>query len=205
MSKEIDIYYTIEKSGTAEIKILGSRFIAHANNASSKDIAMDFVNNIKLQYHDATHNCFAYKIGKDGLEFRAVDDGEPAGSAGKPILFAINKHKLSDVIVVVTRYFGGKKLGVGGLARAYSQAADEVLMKCERKRIHITTPVKIICTYEDLDVVKRILSKDTVSFEEKYHDVAEFVAHVPSTDTDSFIERIISSTKGRAGANLINV
>ena len=205
LSKEIDIYYTIDKQETAEIKILGSRFIAHANHASSKEIALDFLNNIKLQYHDATHNCFAYKIGKNGLEFRAVDDGEPSGSAGKPILFSINKHKLSDIIVVVTRYFGGKKLGVGGLARAYSQSADEVLKKCERKKIHITTPVKIICTYEDLDVIKRLLSKESVSFEEKYHDVAEFVAHVPSSNTESFIDMVISSTKARAGANVINI
>lgn len=205
LSKEIDIYYTIEKGETAEIKILSSRFIAHANNASSKDIAIDFLNNIKSQYHDATHNCFAYKLGKDGLEFRAVDDGEPSGSAGKPILFSINKHKLSDVIVVVTRYFGGKKLGVGGLARAYSQAADEVLKKCEPKKIHITTPVKIICTYEDLDIVKKIIKEYAVSMEEKFQDAVEIVAHVPTTKTESFIELIISSTRGRVGANIINV
>ncbi|MBI5324041.1 MAG: YigZ family protein [Ignavibacteriae bacterium] len=205
LSKEVDIYYTIDKAESAEIKILGSRFISHANNSSSKDIAMDFLQNIKEQYHDATHNCFAYKIGKDGLEFRAVDDGEPSGSAGKPILFSINKHKLSDVIVVVTRYFGGKKLGVGGLARAYSQAADEVLQKCNYKKINITTPVKIICTYEDLDIVKRILSSDSVSYEEKYHDVAEFVAHVSTSKSKLFIDNIISATRGRAGANLFNV
>ena len=205
LSKEIDIYYTIEKVESAEIKILGSRFIAHANNASSKDIAIDFLNNIKSQYHNATHNCFAYKIGMNGLEFRAVDDGEPSGSAGKPILFSINKHKLSDVIVVVTRYFGGKKLGVGGLARAYSQAADEVLKKCEPIKIHITTPVKIICTYEDLDIVKKIIKENAVSMEEKYQDVIEIVAHVPTTKTESFIEYIISSTRGRAGAYVVNV
>ena len=205
LSKEIDIYYSIEKAESEEIKEKSSKFIANAAPASSKELAMEFLSNIKIKYHDASHNCYAYRIGKDGLQFRTVDDGEPSGTGGKPILFSINKYKLSDIIVVVTRYFGGKKLGVGGLARAYAKAANSVLIKCKTLPVFITTPVKIQCLYEDLDVVKKMLSEKAVSFEEKYHDSVEIVAHVPTSKAEKFVSSVISNTKGRAGAIILNL
>jgi uncharacterized YigZ family protein len=205
LSKDPDIYYTIGKAETAEVKVKASKFVASASPVSSKVLAIEFLNNIKTKFHDASHNCFAYRIGKDGLEFRISDDGEPSGTGGKPILFSINKFKISDVIVVVTRYFGGKKLGVAGLARAYANAADEVLKSCKIIPVFITTPVKIQCVYEDLDVVKKIISEKAVSFEEKYHDSVEIVAHVLSSKADNFVTLIIANTKGRAGAEILNM
>jgi uncharacterized YigZ family protein len=95
------------------------------------------VRGVRKEYFDATHHCFAYRLGPDGKQFRRNDDGEPSGTAGKPILSAIDGRGLVGVIVVVTRYFGGTKLGAGGLARAYRQAAELALGAGERRTMYI--------------------------------------------------------------------
>ncbi len=199
MSKNTDIYYTIEDSSRAEIKVKGSRFIATASHVTSKDEATAFLDTVRAEFHDATHNCFAYRIGSDGLIFRAADDGEPSGSAGKPILFIINKHDLSDVIVIVTRYFGGTKLGVGGLARAYSESANLALEQSIRKNIYKTSQVKVFCTYEDLSAVKKLVDEYAVTFSENYHDSIEIIAFVRISLIEQFTSQITSLTRGRAG------
>jgi uncharacterized YigZ family protein len=182
-----------------EIKIKGSRFIANAGPADTKGTALDFLDSLKAKYHNATHNCYAYRIGKDGLNYRAVDDGEPAGSAGKPILFSITKHNLSDIIVVVTRYFGGTKLGVGGLSRAYGEITNNVLDICKIQPVYITVNLKVFCTYEDLDDVKKIIHEFAVSFDENYQDAIEFNVQIPISQVENFKIGIISQTSGRAG------
>jgi uncharacterized YigZ family protein len=202
-TNEKDIYYTIEKEESAEIKIKKSRFIASVFSVNTKQNAMFFIEKIKSKYYDSTHNCYAYKIGKDGLEYRAFDDGEPSGSAGKPILFTINKHNLSDVLVVVTRYYGGTKLGVGGLARAYSEAADSALSICVKKSVFETTNIRVHCTYEDYDVVKRILNEYALNFQDDFHDAVEIIASIPNSKTKEFCSKISSATKARAGTIII--
>lgn len=197
-----DIYYTIERVERSEIKIKGSRFIASAAPAPTKDLALTFLESIRSEFFDATHNCYAYLIGADGLEFRAADDGEPSGSAGKPIMFSIKKYGFTDIIVVVTRYFGGTKLGVGGLARAYGDSSAQTLELCVKKAIHKTTPVKIFCNYEDVTVIKKLIDTNAVSFEEYYADSVEFIANIHKSKAESFAQNIISATKGRAGAYL---
>ncbi len=122
-------YKTPGKPQTAEIKEKGSRFIAHLNRAQSPDEALAFLEELRKRYHDATHHCWAYRIGwGEELEERFSDAGEPSHSAGRPILNAMTRMGVSDAVLVVVRFFGGVKLGVGGLARAYrdgSQAALE--------------------------------------------------------------------------------
>ena len=200
--KNPDIYYTVHDEKRAEIKIKASRFIAAAAPADSKEKALDFLESIRKEFYDANHNCFAYVIGKDGNEFRAADDGEPSGSAGKPILFTINKFDLKDIIVVVTRYFGGTKLGVGGLVRAYSDAAEEALKLCRKKPVLNTVPVEIQCAYEELSAVKRLLDAHAVAFEEDYTDKVKFTAHIHASEAENFAKSIISNTFGRASVNL---
>ena len=202
MSKQNDIYYTIEKIESSEIKIKGSRFIATASPVDSKVTALEFLDGIRAKYHDARHHCYAFRIGKDGLVFRAVDDGEPSGSGGKPILFTLTKQNLCDIIVVVTRYFGGTKLGVGGLSRAYSQATNLALEKCKIKAVYITKTIKVFCIYEDLDAVKKIINEFAVTFKEDFHDAIEIIAEIPNSRVENFINEITSKTKGRAGAVL---
>ena len=122
-----DEYITIKGETRAETKVRGSRFIAVARPVEGKNEVESMIGLLKKDFYDATHHCYAYRIGIDGILFRQNDDGEPGGSAGKPILAAIDKFGLTDVAVVVIRYFGGTKLGVGGLVRAYGGAAEAAL------------------------------------------------------------------------------
>lgn len=204
MVEKGDIYYTIENKERTEIKIKGSKFIASAMPVTEKDEAMACLNDIRSEFHDANHNCFAYKIGYEGLEFRYSDDGEPNGTGGKPILFSIQKHDLSDILVVVTRYFGGTKLGVGGLARAYGESANNALSISRKRPVYIIVPIRVFCTYEDIDPVKRIVSKMAITFEEEYHDAIEILANIPRSKVEEFTNTITSSTNGRAGTVILD-
>lgn len=194
-----DKYFTIIGQTRAEIKVKRSKFIATVVPAESRIKAMEILGAIRTEFYDATHNCFAYRIGSDGLEFRASDDGEPSGSAGKPILFSIKKYNYSDLIIIVTRYYGGRKLGVGGLARAYSEASELALEKCVKKAVHITISVKVFCTYEDLNAVKKIISNLAITFSEDYGDAIQIIAEIPKSKVDYFSQMIAESTSGRAG------
>ncbi len=120
---EQDFYYTIEKSAVAEFKDRGSKFIGYALPVKSVEEFKDRLNEIKKEHPKATHHCFAYRLGLDGNVFRVSDDGEPSGTAGRPILGQIDSKELVNTLVVVVRYFGGTLLGVPGLINAYKSAA----------------------------------------------------------------------------------
>ena len=127
-----DEYTTLRARARASLTVRGSRFLAEAVPVREKEECDEVVRVLRKEYFDATHHCFAYRLGPEGMQFRTNDDGEPAGTAGKPILAAIDGAELAGVIVVVTRYFGGTKLGAGGLARAYREAAGLALGAGER-------------------------------------------------------------------------
>lgn len=118
------IYKTTAENGTASYEIQKSRFIAYTSHVETEAEARDFVTAIKKKHFDASHNCSAWVLGADSSQQKSNDDGEPGGTAGNPILEAIKQHGLTNVVVVVTRYFGGIKLGAGGLIRAYSHTAS---------------------------------------------------------------------------------
>lgn len=118
-------YFTIKGYGVHEISIQRSRFITYVNRVTSEDEAQAFVEKIKKEHWNANHNCSAYMIGENDQIQKANDDGEPSGTAGVPMLEVLKKRQLKDTVVVVTRYFGGIKLGAGGLIRAYSSATSE--------------------------------------------------------------------------------
>ena len=118
-----DFYYTIEKSAMAEYKDRGSKFLAYAYPVKNVEEFKERLNETKKEHPKATHHCFAYRIGLDGNTFRVSDDGEPSGSAGRPILGQIDSKTMVNVLVVVVRYFGGTLLGVPGLINAYKSAA----------------------------------------------------------------------------------
>lgn len=128
----MDFYNTIEQISAAEFKDRGSRFIAYAFPLTAKEMFKEKLNEVKKEHPKASHHCFAYRIGTDGNNFRSSDDGEPSGSAGKPILGQIDSMELTNVLIVVVRYFGGTMLGVPGLINAYKSAASMALQ---------TTPV----------------------------------------------------------------
>lgn len=126
-----DHYRTVRTEVRFETKVQGSRFIGIAFSVSSREQAAAALKNIKKEFYDATHHCYAFRLGPGGEQFRSVDDGEPGGTGGRPILAAIDRKGMSDVMVVVVRYFGGTKLGVPGLGRAYGGAAEAVLDSAE--------------------------------------------------------------------------
>lgn len=198
-TEDRDRYFTIEQRVRAERKVLGSRFIATAFPINSKDDAKRYLAEINEEFFDATHHCYAYRLGMLGLNFRTADDGEPSGTAGKPILFALQKFGVSDVLLVVSRYFGGTKLGRGGLARAYAGAADDVLALCSRVPVYRTIPVKVFCTYEDIQTVLHCADKYSLRIESDYHDSVHLRCHIRESDVDSFIHEIDRATNARAG------
>jgi putative IMPACT (imprinted ancient) family translation regulator len=146
MTLQTDSYCTVASRERTEIVVKSSRFIGSLAPAKSKDEAMLYIDDIRKEFYDATHNCFAYRIGAQGLNFRTADDGEPNGSAGKPILFSIQKADVSDVVVVVTRYFGGTKFRSGGRSpqtlhkiRCYPNKTASCLLCLRRYKHHQAT------------------------------------------------------------------
>ncbi len=139
-----DAYRSIAARSEGLFKDNGSRFIALAYPVETEEEVREIVASLKKEYHDARHHCYAYRLGYKGDRFRANDDGEPSGSAGRPILGQIDSMGLSDVLVVVVRYFGGIKLGIPGLIRAYkTSTADalgqaEIIEKVAGKRFRLT-------------------------------------------------------------------
>ncbi len=140
-----DQYATLASPAFAEIKILGSRFLAYAEPAPQEDAATGLLQRLRKEHHAATHHCNAWRIGSS---FHYSDDGEPTGTAGKRILGAIDRKGLVDTAVVVVRYYGGVKLGTGGLARAYAEAADAALDSAEIAHRFHTTELSLEFAYD---------------------------------------------------------
>lgn len=122
-----DVYKTIETPAEGLYKEKGSKFIALAYPVRTEEAVKEIVEEIKVRYYDARHHCYAYRLGADKKKFRANDDGEPSSTAGKPILGQILSYDLTDILIVVVRYFGGIKLGVSGLINAYRAAAADAI------------------------------------------------------------------------------
>ena len=153
-----DSFLTISPGNySAEFKVKGSRFISHAVFTPDRYQAEAEYQKYKKKYYDATHNCFAYRIAGD--IFRYSDDGEPSGTAGRPIFQVIEGWDLYQILLVVTRYFGGTKLGTGGLIRAYSEGAQAVLDKVPVIKKIIFCEFEIMTSYEHLREVKDIISR----------------------------------------------
>lgn len=131
MDAILDTYRSISSKSEGLFKDNGSRFIAFAFPVETETEVKDIVASLRREYHDARHHCYAYRIGLGGKTFRSSDDGEPAGSAGRQILGQIDSAGLSDVLVVVVRYFGGIKLGIPGLIRAYKTSTADALSRAQ--------------------------------------------------------------------------
>jgi uncharacterized YigZ family protein len=157
--------------GHTEIRERASRFLAFASPASTPEEAAALVARLKKEYHDATHVAFAWKIGSGGsTRERASDAGEPAGTAGKPIAAAIASAGVTDVVAAVVRYFGGTKLGTGGLSRAYRRAAEGAIAAAERKTLRETVFVVVTCPYERLGSARRLLRPPGVTLAKETFD-----------------------------------
>lgn len=155
--KASDSYKTIAKSSTGIYKELGSKFLSFAYPVSSQEEIKTILSNIKKDYFDARHHCYAYRLGLGGDLWRANDDGEPSSTAGKPILGQILSHDLSDTLVVVVRYFGGTKLGVPGLIRAYRGAAAEAINNSEVVEKIAVKNITFRFSYTNIETVMKLI------------------------------------------------
>lgn len=151
-----DTYKTIKALGEGLYKEKGSRFIAYAYPVATTDEIKVLVDAKKKEYHDARHVCYAYRINPAKIEFRGVDDGEPSGTAGRPMLGCLQSQELVNVLLIVVRYFGGIKLGTSGLINAYKLASEDALLHCEVEERTIDAVFNIQFDYLYLNDVMRI-------------------------------------------------
>jgi uncharacterized YigZ family protein len=192
-------YQTIKGRASVELKIRNSRFIGAAMPVTSKEEAQIELEKIRKEQWEATHHCYAWRLAPSGSEYRFSDDGEPAGSAGKPILFVIQQRQLVNLLVVVTRYYGGTKLGVGGLVRAYTDAAVEALAAVEVTTVHSTDTVQVFTPYEDMRVVRQLVEDYALRFDEEFRDVVSYTLTLRSDHVEEFSARLTDMSQGRAG------
>lgn len=192
-------YKTVYSGGEAEIVEKKSRFIATVLPVKSEEEALAFIESMRKKYWNATHNCFAYVIGEHFQVQRCSDDGEPSGTAGKPMLDVLLGEEIHDVVVVVTRYFGGTLLGTGGLVRAYSGAtkegllASKVITKMYGKKYSIQTD------YTGLGKIQYILGQRGLTvLDSIYTDKVELEVLLPVEEVKPVLEEITEGTNGQA-------
>ncbi len=201
MQKEA--YITIASDCQKEIdKIKGSRFIGRLYRVNSREDAEHRLNEVRKRYYDATHNCFAYTVGYGDLcVMRSSDDGEPSGTAGRPMLTVLESAGLSNVLLVVTRYYGGTNLGTGGLIKAYTNASKAVVDIAETEEVEIRTLVQFSYPYDMTNLVMSIMSKySAVTVSEEFNGGASFVVSLNKGYAAFFIEEIFDRSNGVIGA-----
>lgn len=196
----LEQYKTIYEGGEGEIVEKKSRFIATVRLVESEEEALAFIEETKKKYWDARHNCYAYSIGMNRECTRCSDDGEPSGTAGRPMLDVILGEDVYNVAVVVTRYFGGVLLGTGGLVRAYSKsvqeglAASEVILKKKGILLQVTTD------YTGIGKIQYIAGERSIPIlESEYTEKVVMKLLVPVQDENAVRKAITESTNGRAG------
>lgn len=190
----------VYEGGEGEIVEKKSRFIASVRPVHSEEEALAFIAELKKKYWNATHNCFAYVVGERQEVQRCSDDGEPQGTAGKPMLDVLLKEELHDTVVVVTRYFGGTLLGTGGLVRAYSKAVQEglknstVIEKKAGSRLTVTTD------YNGIGKIQYLLGQRGITIvDSQYTDIVKVQVLLCEQEVQPLLDEITEATNGKAG------
>ena len=197
-------YKTIDKGATAEYEIRKSRFLTFVEPIADEAAGIAFINKIKKQYFDARHSCSAYIIGHSTLQ-KSDDDGEPSGTAGKPILEVIKKNELCDLVIVVTRYFGGIKLGAGGLIRAYGKAATLGLENCDIVIRTLFIRIRIDIDYTLLGILENNFHKNFIFIEDKiFTEQVQLFILVKKEETNTLIQEITNWTAGACKITTLN-
>ena len=192
-------YNIVYSGGSDEIVEKKSRFIANVFSVSTEEEAMKIIEETKKKYWDARHNCYAFVIGERGEVTRCTDDGEPAGTAGRPILEVITGADIRNILVIVTRYFGGTLLGTGGLVRAYSQAtqagiaASKIVSREHGKKVIIETDYNGIGKLQYIAAQMELTTVDT-----EYSDKVIMKLLVREDLCDSFVKKVVEATAGQA-------
>lgn len=188
---------TIKQAHSIENVISKSRFIAYIKPVSTENEAKAFIDEIKTKHKDATHNCSAYTVGPEMNIQKANDDGEPSGTAGIPMLEILKKQEIHNVCVVVTRYFGGIKLGAGGLIRAYSGAVRDVIYDIGRVELREAIPVTVTLDYDQTGKFEYELASTTFLLREQFYtDKISYQIDVVKNEYDAFIDFLNRITSG---------
>lgn len=191
MSKMVFNYKTILKPAEAQFKDRGSKFLAYGFRVNTTEEAKARIQQLKKEHPKANHHCFAFRIGTEGLLFRTGDDGEPAGSAGRPILGQIDSAGLTNVLVVVVRYFGGTLLGVPGLIHAYKTATAECLATAEVTEKNIEYRLTVSFDYSLLNEVMQVCRQFDVSiYRQEMGLFCQFELGIPLSQKESCIEKL---------------
>ena len=195
----MDAYHTVYRGGLGEIVEKKSRFIAEVFPVTSEEEAMQYLEEARKRYWDARHHCWAYVLGRNPSAERMSDDGEPAGTAGKPILEVIRGRQITDVLVIVTRYFGGTLLGPGGLVRAYTASAAEGLKHREIITRFHGFKLRIAADYTSLGKIQYLLAQRKICIlESMYTDKVELIVLVPDEEEGALYKEIMDGTNGQA-------
>ena len=186
------------EAGRGEIVEKKSRFIAHVQAVDSVEEAQEFIEAVKKKYWDARHNCSAFSVGEMNPLTRCSDDGEPGGTAGKPILEVIQGSGIRNIVIVVTRYFGGTLLGTGGLVRAYTEAAKAGIENAVIIEKIPATRMKLFTEYTDLGKIQYILAQNQMTVENtEYTDKVEIRALFPEKEKKALCRALTEGTGGR--------
>ncbi len=200
----MDTFRQIKEGEKTEIKIKGSRFLGEAVPVKDEEEGLAALEVIRKREYNATHNCWAYRVGHEGTRFRYSDDGEPNGTAGLPIFRQIEGRDITNTLVVVTRYYGGTKLGTGGLIRAYGEAASDVLDLCAIEKVILRTRVKIRFAYPDTSPAMHTIDSFDVKVEaSNYGDDTELVLAIRRSEVEAFAAQFVEKLAGRGDIQLI--
>ena len=189
-------YRTVKAPATIEIVVNRSRFIGQCIPVSSEAEALDTLSAIRKRYWDATHNCYAYSIGQKGEIARFSDDGEPGGTAGMPMMDALRGAGVTDVLCVVTRYFGGILLGTGGLVRAYGRTCSEAIQAAGVVRMVPCDLVRFEVPYAQWSLFQQVSRKHEADLAPEYEGVIRCVAAVEAARTDALLRDVFDQSAG---------
>jgi len=193
-----DTFRTIRAPASAEMKVKGSRFLAEAVPVTTAEAAEAHIEGVRKREYSATHHCTAYRVGPRGQTFRYNDDGEPSGTAGPPILRQIDGRDLTNTLVVVTRYYGGTKLGTGGLVRAYGDAAALALDHSQIVKRVLRDQLRVRFAYDDTSPAMHTIHQHDAEIEgTHYTDQTELIVAVRRSEVDAFIESFTNALAGR--------
>lgn len=200
----VTAYRTFKEAGVKEIVIKKSRFIGYGFAVSSEEEANQHIERIRKEHWNATHNCFAYVIGDRDQIQKQSDDGEPSGTAGKPILEVIKAKELHNVLIIITRYFGGIMLGAGGLIRAYSDGAVAAIEASSAvlKQLHSVVEVEVDYTWLG-KLENEFRNRQVLTGETQFADHVKLTCLPVVTETDAFVAWITDVTQGQAKIEVV--
>lgn len=186
-----DTYHTLEAPSEGLYKEKGSKFIAFAYPVAEEDSIKTHLDELRKSHHSARHHCYAWKLGLDDNNFRANDDGEPGNSAGKPILGQIIKHELTNVLIVVVRYFGGTKLGVGGLMSAYKTAAAAAIDNGKIVQKQLCSHYLLEFSYDEMNAVMTLIKElNLPNYDQQFNLDCKLKVIIPLSESEMLEQRL---------------